>query len=354
MGINEALAFASKIINGNTGYDWDWERWTHSWPRDGKTFTPNKEADCSSLVGSAVKAGFPAVDLNGLWYTGNMKGRLEAIGFTVIKVRGLTLSQLKARIRPGDVMLNVGYHTEIVGHDLRFGSASINELGKPVGGRPGNQTGRETRWTPAYVYSKGWDFILRPPASGSGPKPNPNQTLYNVDNYSAAYIREVQQLLIAAGYSVGPSGADGSHGPDTNKAIRAYQKDRGLVVDGLPGQATITSLRGGKPSSAVDRMKALQRAIGADPDAKGGPDTRKRLHAVKSSAAWGGRSFPYGVKYAQLVVGTAQDNSWGPNSIRAHDRTVAAIQKAIGVRVDNRYGPTTDAVAQALVKQFYA
>lgn len=40
--------------------------------------------------------------------------------------------------------------------------------------------------------------------------------------------RELQLALIAAGYSVGPSGADGILGEDTAKAVRAYRKAHGL------------------------------------------------------------------------------------------------------------------------------
>lgn len=57
-------------------------------------------------------------------------------------------------------------------------------------------------------------------------------------------VKELQRLLSAAGYSVGPAGADGICGPDTAAAIKAYQRAKGLAVDGIAGPKTMASLRG--------------------------------------------------------------------------------------------------------------
>ena len=200
----KSIAFMDRIIKGNTGYDWGWERWTHSWPRDGVTFTPGKEADCSSAVGSSLKAGYQELDLSGVWYTGNMVGRLQAIGFTALPVRGLSLAALKAKMLPGDVIINVNAHTELVGYNGYFGSASIDENGQPTGGAPGNQTGTETRWTPAYIYSLGWDYLLRPPAEGSTSGP-----VVDIPAGLAAHQRLV----------VGTDGINGRSAPNTSAPV---------------------------------------------------------------------------------------------------------------------------------------
>lgn len=57
-----------------------------------------------------------------------------------------------------------------------------------------------------------------------------------------AHVRVLQALLIGNGYSVGSSGVDGSFGPATDKAVRAYQKANGLTVDGSCGPATWAKL----------------------------------------------------------------------------------------------------------------
>ena len=51
-------------------------------------------------------------------------------------------------------------------------------------------------------------------------------------------VRECQTLLEKAGYSVGPCGIDGDFGRATLAAVKAFQSDHGLVVDGIVGPVT--------------------------------------------------------------------------------------------------------------------
>lgn len=55
-------------------------------------------------------------------------------------------------------------------------------------------------------------------------------------------VKKLQQSLIKAGYDVGKTGADGILGKNTKAAIRKYQQDNGLVVDGIAGPKTLNSL----------------------------------------------------------------------------------------------------------------
>lgn len=55
-------------------------------------------------------------------------------------------------------------------------------------------------------------------------------------------VKTLQALLIGYGYSVGNSGVDGSFGPATDKAVRNYQKAKGLAVDGSVGPKTWAKL----------------------------------------------------------------------------------------------------------------
>lgn len=57
-------------------------------------------------------------------------------------------------------------------------------------------------------------------------------------------VRALQYLLIANGCSCGISGADGSFGPATKKAVIAYQKKKGLSADGIAGPKTMSKLLG--------------------------------------------------------------------------------------------------------------
>lgn len=57
-------------------------------------------------------------------------------------------------------------------------------------------------------------------------------------------VKAMQILLIGYGYSCGEKAADGSFGGATDKALRAYQKAKGLSVDGSCGPKTWASLLG--------------------------------------------------------------------------------------------------------------
>jgi len=53
-------------------------------------------------------------------------------------------------------------------------------------------------------------------------------------------IKAVQRKLKEIGYNPGP--VDGLMGPRTSNAIERYQRDNGLVVDGIPGEKTLIGL----------------------------------------------------------------------------------------------------------------
>lgn len=59
-----------------------------------------------------------------------------------------------------------------------------------------------------------------------------------------AAVKAMQLLVIGYGYSCGWDGADGVFGTNTLAAVKRYQKDKGLTVDGIVGPQTWTSLLG--------------------------------------------------------------------------------------------------------------
>lgn len=102
------------------------------------------------------------------------------------------------------------------------------------------------------------------------------------------------------------------------------------------------------PSGPAD-IRALQRAVRANPDNVAGPNTRSRCYALAAASNWGGNTFPFGVAFTQSVVGTEQDGIWGPASEEAHDDTVEAVQSAVGSEVDGIYGLDTNTRVNALL-----
>ena len=63
-------------------------------------------------------------------------------------------------------------------------------------------------------------------------------------------VKFVQQKLIDLGYDVGNNGVDGQYGNDTVSAVKEFQKDNGLSVDGIVGEKTWKALESAKKSSS--------------------------------------------------------------------------------------------------------
>ena len=59
-------------------------------------------------------------------------------------------------------------------------------------------------------------------------------------------VRRLQQRLMELGYALPRYGADGEYGSETATAVKAFQRDRGLQVDGVAGEATLAALYAGQ------------------------------------------------------------------------------------------------------------
>lgn len=103
-------------------------------------------------------------------------------------------------------------------------------------------------------------------------------------------VKKLQSSLKSAGYDVGKAGADGIYGPATELAVRSYQKDKGLTVDGIAGEQTQGSLLGngeksggisaGVSDAGVD--KGLKTVQAYDPGADSGyQQALSRVEAVR-------------------------------------------------------------------------
>ena len=124
---------------------------------------------------------------------------------------------------------------------------------------------------------------------------------------SGSAVKHLQQALIGLGYLGGV--ADGKFGGKTMEAVKDYQRDYGLSVDGSAGKNTLTSIkntivalqsdlsRKGYSTNGVDgifgggtknAVKAYQRAVGVSATGIAGSSTMKKLYGYALSSAESG------------------------------------------------------------------
>ena len=125
-------------------------------------------------------------------------------------------------------------------------------------------------------------------------------------------VEKLQNALKAAGYDVGSTGADGVYGKNTAAAVKAYQKDHGLAVDGIAGKNTqgllygtkalasggvlgaqIVANGGAKPPVSVEIGAEEEKNTGKDKADDKKTDTDKGTNADKGSSAEDGFVFNY-------------------------------------------------------------
>ena len=83
---------------------------------------------------------------------------------------------------------------------------------------------------------KGVDYGMAVPVTDSKTHPTLKKGM------KGSNVTMLQTMLMAHGYQLPKWGADGDFGNETLKAVKVFQKDRGLAVDGIVGPATWAAL----------------------------------------------------------------------------------------------------------------
>jgi peptidoglycan hydrolase-like protein with peptidoglycan-binding domain len=134
-------------------------------------------------------------------------------------------------------------------------------------------------------------------------------------------VLELQKALMAAGFN--PHGLDGSFGPKTEAALRAFQRAAGIVVDGKAGPQTWGALKARAPGAPAPAPTGPSLRKGDM-----GPDVRKLQTALEK----------HGVRTGGV------DGNFGPMTQRA----VTEFQRGKGINANGVVGPETwAALAQA-------
>ena len=149
-------------------------------------------------------------------------------------------SRYQAQVVPLQRRLKqLGYYTGSV--DGYFGSLTYRAVRNFQSRNGLDVTGKADPTTQEVLYS-----ASAKPASGSSGSSGSADTGYRLLYWgcTGSAVKRLQNALIAAGYKSIVRTADGIYGQWTYDAVRAYQKDHGLAVDGIAGRRTQNSLYG--------------------------------------------------------------------------------------------------------------
>jgi cell wall-associated NlpC family hydrolase len=110
---------------------------------------------------------------------------------------------------------------------------------------------------------RGWTHYAIPVSiDGKAPEPTPGTDKPTLRRGSTGeYVTLLQTKLIQLGYNCGATGADGKYGDKTVAAVKAFQKDNDLKVDGVCGPATWNALDSGKTTFYTVTIQHVSKSV---------------------------------------------------------------------------------------------
>ena len=183
--------------------------------------------------------GAKAFDCSGLgmYFLQNLKGIYGDM--TANGMKGKCAAISKSQIKKGDWVFKCyssgkAYHIGYIVDD------ALNVV---------ESKGRDDGVVKRALSAGGWNAYGRPECFFEAPAPSASWTLARelkrvLPNMSGEDVKNVQNALISAGYSVGSKGVDGQYGNSTKSAVISFQQAKGLTADGIVGEKTCISLGG--------------------------------------------------------------------------------------------------------------
>lgn len=338
--IEKAVTFMVGIANdASHGYDQQYR-----WGERG-------DYDCSSLVITSWQQAGVGVKSKGATYTGNMYNVFRLCGFE--DVTASCNLKTGAGMQRGDVLLNHVHHTAMYIGNGQLVQASINELGKATGGKPGDQKqlrGQRGEINVRGYYNYPWNKVLRYKGAGA----SSGSSAAVVDPMSKGYlqqgdvgesVRTMQRKLIAVGFSCGSTGADASFGPATVKAVKAFQKSRGLTQDGSYGPKTQAAL-----NNAYNSLNKSASKIILAVDKSWGPATTKRTQQYFGTVMDGVISNQCYCDKRYLANCSSTTWEWISNGRPGGSSVIKKLQAMVGVKQDGYCGKNTVIALQKYLK----
>jgi hypothetical protein len=140
-------------------------------------------------------------------------------------------------------------------------------------------------------------------------------------------VADVQKALIALGYELPIHGVDGIRGPETIAAVKKFQTDNNLTVDGDPGPATVATLNDvlkSKPEVSSKLIKSTPSDVKAKPtpssidvSAIQDPDFNKKLQNIADKL---------GVDSKDLLAIMKLESRLDPTAVNKHSGASGLIQ----------------------------
>lgn len=245
------------------------EGWGYIYGASGQIWTQAQQ-DAKSKTDEQIRlygqrwVGKHVIDCSGVWYLAMQElGSYMYHGsntmwnkYTVSKGR---LSKGKRtdgkELKPGTAIftgINDGDHNHV---GIYIGDGKVLEAG---GVQKGVITTAITtsKWTC-------WGEMKYVDYSGTGPSPEPTYPTLRKGS-TGEYVTLLQTKLIQRGYDLAPYGADGKYGDKTATAVRMFQKDNGLVQDGVTGVNTWNAILSGQTTLYTVTVQHLSKSVAED------------------------------------------------------------------------------------------
>ena len=199
-------------------------------------------------------------------------------------------------------------------------------FGKPAVWGKGGSGANAPSWVKAAYNAGAGGQTPTTPTTGTTRSRTPGARFTNLQNtgkYDPAQserVKKVQTLLQRLGYDVGDTGIDGKFGPRTERAVRRFQQDNGLQVDGIVGIETAKALTATKGRSPRGQLTNVQ--TGSTTDSTASSDTadssqlsgtamERATTLVKELEGYKPNAYP---DYKQYSIGYGS-KATGPNEV---------------------------------------
>ena len=155
---------------------------------------------------------------------------------------------------------------------------------------------------------------------------------------SGEEVKKLQQSLVNAGYDVGSAGVDGNFGDDTLAAVKKFQQDNGLNVDGIAGNNTLGKLYS---TTGTNTGTGASTSTAQTTSPAAAPDYSKYSYDAASDAA-----------YQQAIATLQQVSQNAPSYAGTYDSQINELYEQIVNRDKFKYDLNSDMLYQQYKDQY--